>query len=98
MLSLYQKDVRDQKGLKVSAGGAREAVQSNSENLTIGFFVMKVREPVEYSINPFSFVYMVKMSIFVRLRKTESFVVMQSRKRLLLLCSLTGAAYLTNLH
>lgn len=45
MLSLYQKDVRDQKGLQARAGGAQAVVDSNTgENLTIGFFVMKVSE------------------------------------------------------
>lgn len=47
MLSLYQKDVRDQKGLKASTAVVQETVQSSGENLTIGFFVMKVRECVE---------------------------------------------------
>ena len=44
MLSLYQKDVRDQKGLKTSGGGgAQKREQPGSgENLTIGFHVMKV--------------------------------------------------------
>ena len=43
MLSLYQKDVRDQRGLKASAEGALSSEQSGmGENLTIGFLVMKV--------------------------------------------------------
>ena len=43
MLSLYQKDVRDQKGLQSSAGGAQATEHPNmGENLTIGFLVMKV--------------------------------------------------------
>ena len=47
MLSLYQKDVRDQKGLKANTAVVQEIVQSSGENLTIGFFVMKVRDYVE---------------------------------------------------
>ena len=44
MVSLYQKDVRDQKGLKASSGGAQKTEQTGmGENLTIGFHVMKVR-------------------------------------------------------
>ena len=42
MVSLYQKDVRDQKGLKAGKGGAHEAT-TDSENFTIGYHVMKVR-------------------------------------------------------
>ena len=45
MVSLYQKDVRDQKGLRASSGaGAQKTEQTGTgENLTIGFHVMKVR-------------------------------------------------------
>lgn len=43
MLSLYQKDVRDQKGLR-AGGDAQASVQPGmGQNLTIGFLVMKVR-------------------------------------------------------
>ena len=44
-MSLYQKDVRDQKGLRASSGGggAQKYEQTGmGENLTIGFHVMKV--------------------------------------------------------
>ena len=44
MVSLYQKDVRDQKGLKAGAGAQKSEVTGTGENLTIGFHVMKVRE------------------------------------------------------
>lgn len=45
-MSLYQKDARDQKGLKASSGaGAQKSEQAGTgENLTIGFHVMKVRK------------------------------------------------------
>ena len=43
MLSVYQKDVRNQKGLQASAGVTQAREQSNvGQNLTIGFLVMKV--------------------------------------------------------
>ena len=41
MVSLYQKDVRDQKGLKAAKGGGG-ANTSGAENFTIGYHVMKV--------------------------------------------------------
>ena len=45
MLSLYQKDVRDQRGLQTSRGGAQKSeLADTGSNLTIGFLVMKVRD------------------------------------------------------
>ena len=44
MLSVYQKDVRNQKGLQASVGDTQSREQSNvGQNLTIGFLIMKVR-------------------------------------------------------
>ena len=42
MVSLYQKDVRYQKGLKVSGGTQKTEQTGMGENLRIGFCVMKV--------------------------------------------------------
>ena len=44
MVSLYQKDVRDQKGLTANREGeaTSKEVQGSSENFTIGYHVMKV--------------------------------------------------------
>ena len=46
MVSLSQKDVRDQRGLKAVRGEASAAVKKEApgmgENFTIGFYVMKV--------------------------------------------------------
>lgn len=51
MLSLYQKDVRDQRGLKASREDAQKSEQPGmGENLTIGFHVMKVRRPYEVAV------------------------------------------------
>ena len=47
-MSLYQKDVRYQKGLKV-AGGAQKTEQTGmGENLHIGFCIMKVSYGCRY--------------------------------------------------
>lgn len=44
-MSLLQKDVRDQSGLKASRGAAatKKEEPGLGENFTIGFYVMKVR-------------------------------------------------------
>ena len=48
MVSLYQKDVRYQKGLKV-AGGAQKTEQAGmGENLRIEFRIMKVSYSCRY--------------------------------------------------
>ncbi len=47
MISLLQKDVRDQSGLKANHGAAATKTEETGlgENFTIGFYVMKVRIP-----------------------------------------------------
>ena len=41
-MSLYQKDVRYQKGLKVASGAQKTEQTGMGENLRIGFCIMKV--------------------------------------------------------
>ena len=50
MVSLYQKDARDQRGLQASKGGgaaaSKKVVAAAGDNYTIGFHIMKVLSPV----------------------------------------------------
>ena len=53
MVSLSQKDVRDQRGLKAERGAAtKKEAPGMGENFTIGFYVMKVCTVHCISIQP----------------------------------------------